>query len=129
MNTYPLQIADQTEVVVSTGMITPAGSIEQTIEQFQIYQELKERIGSPEDFQKIGDKHHPKKSFVRKVQRFFNVSCAIMQDERYEMEMEPSSLGSRKLERFIWEQELIKMEMELALLKKRRRKIQEKRSN
>jgi hypothetical protein len=46
-----------------------------------MYQELKRQIGTPDDFQKIGDKQHPKKSFVRKVQRFFNVSCEIIQDE------------------------------------------------
>jgi len=63
------------------GMIMPAGTIEQALEAFNQYQQLKERLGSKEDFQQIGDKQHPKKSFVRKVQRFFNVSCEIIQDE------------------------------------------------
>lgn len=63
------------------GMITPAGSIDQALEQFQLYQELKQKLGTPNDFQRIGEKQHPKKSFVRKVQRFFNISCEIRQDE------------------------------------------------
>lgn len=62
-------------------MITPAGSIKDAIDQFNLYQQMKQAIGQSEDFQKIGDKHHPKKSFVRKVQRFFNLSCEITQDE------------------------------------------------
>lgn len=62
-------------------MITPAGSIEQAPEQFQLYQELKQKLGTSNDFQQIGDKKHPKKSFVRKIQRFFNISCELLQDE------------------------------------------------
>lgn len=62
-------------------MIMPAGTVDQALEAFNQYQSLKQALGSSEDFQRIGDKHHPKKSFVRKVQRFFNVSCEIIQDE------------------------------------------------
>lgn len=65
----------------SQEMITPAGSIEQALEQFQLYQELKQKLGTSNDFQQIGDKKHPKKSFVRKIQRFFNISCELLQDE------------------------------------------------
>jgi hypothetical protein len=75
-----MQLVDA-EIVPSTRMITPAGSIEDAIYQFELYQELRKRIGTAGDFQQIGEKHHPKKSFVRKVQRFFNVSCEIIQDE------------------------------------------------
>ncbi|GGE16327.1 hypothetical protein GCM10011571_17500 [Marinithermofilum abyssi] len=63
------------------GLITPAASVEQTLEQFHIYQQMKSRLGTTDDFQNISGKQHPKKSFVRKVQRFFNVSCEIIQDE------------------------------------------------
>jgi hypothetical protein len=70
---------ERTEVLPATGMITPAGSIEQAIEQFELYQELKLRLGTADDFQQIGNKKHPKKSFVRKVQRFFNVSCEVVE--------------------------------------------------
>ncbi|MBD1373773.1 hypothetical protein IC620_15615 [Hazenella sp. IB182357] len=67
--------------VQNDGMITPAGTLDQAVEQFNLYQQMKTRIGQPDDFQAIGGKKHPKKSFVRKVQRFFNVSCEIVQDE------------------------------------------------
>src|SRR5690606_19146672 len=63
------------------GMITPAGSIDDAVQQFQLYQELKERLATPDDFQPIAGKQHPKKSFVRKVQRFFNISCELLRDE------------------------------------------------
>jgi len=62
-------------------MITPAGSIDDTVEQFKLYQELKEKLATKEDFQLIGKKNHPKKSFVRKIQRFFNLSCELLKDE------------------------------------------------
>ncbi|MBN2910800.1 hypothetical protein JQC72_14970 [Polycladomyces sp. WAk] len=78
-------MSEQTKLAVKqqqqNQMIMPAGTVEQALQAFQQYQELKHRLGSPEDFQQIGDKQHPKKSFVRKVQRFFNVSCEIIQDE------------------------------------------------
>jgi hypothetical protein len=79
-------MSEQTKLAVvkqqqQNQMIMPAGTVEQALEAFKQYQELKHRLGSPEDFQQIGDKQHPKKSFVRKVQRFFNVSCEIIQDE------------------------------------------------
>jgi hypothetical protein len=83
-----LQVVKQEESEYQPiGMITPAGSINDAIEQFNLYQKMKQAIGRPEDFQQIRSKktgevkHHPKKSFVRKVQRFFNLSCEIIQDE------------------------------------------------
>jgi hypothetical protein len=63
------------------GMITPAGSIEDALKQFNLYQELKHRLATDDDFQQIAGKKHPKKSFVRKVQRFFNLSCELLRDE------------------------------------------------
>lgn len=61
--------------------IMPAMSIEAAVEQWKQYQELKQRIGTDDDFQTIGSKKHPCKSFVRKCQRFFSVSCEILKDE------------------------------------------------
>ncbi|SEN53232.1 hypothetical protein [Lihuaxuella thermophila] len=83
MSQRHLQVVEnqQPAPVQNVGMITPAASLDEAIEQFHLYQQLKEKLGTPEDFQRIGDKQHPKKSFVRKVQRFFNVSCEIIQDE------------------------------------------------
>src|SRR5690606_16857772 len=65
----------------STGMITPAGSIDDAVQQFRLYQQLKEKLATDDDFQPIAGKKHPKKSFVRKVQRFFNISCELLRDE------------------------------------------------
>jgi len=65
----------------TTGMITPAGSIDDAVQQFRLYQQLKERLATEDDFQPIAGKKHPKKSFVRKVQRFFNISCELLKDE------------------------------------------------
>ncbi|SMO54453.1 hypothetical protein [Melghirimyces algeriensis] len=80
MNKNEVQAMEQ-----QPGLITPAGSLDQTVEQFRIYQQMKNKLGTRDDFQAIrtkeGVKNHPKKSFVRKVQRFFNLSCEIVQDE------------------------------------------------
>ncbi|MBA4544483.1 hypothetical protein H1164_16745 [Thermoactinomyces daqus] len=87
MSANHLSLVDQKQKPATTGMITPAGTIEQALEQFRLYQELKTRLGTEEDFQPFKNKktgevrNHPKKSFVRKVQRFFNLSCEITQDE------------------------------------------------
>jgi hypothetical protein len=62
-------------------LIKPAGTIQEAAEQFQLYQQLKEKLATKDDFQPIRGKKHPKKSFVRKVQRFFNLSCEIIRDE------------------------------------------------
>lgn len=73
---------DESQLSVSgQQLITPAGSIEEVLHQFQLYQQLKTNLATDEDFQVIGGKKHPKKSFVRKVQRFFNLSCEILRDE------------------------------------------------
>src|SRR5690606_39076711 len=84
-----LQVVEQQKPTATKqqqpGMIMPAGTVDQAIEAFNQYQDLKKKLGNNEDFQAIktkeGVKYHPKKSFVRKVQRFFNVSCEIIQDE------------------------------------------------
>ena len=83
--TKQLQVVDkqgqQPATVQGPGMITLAGSIDQMVEQFQLYQQLKTRLADKDDFQKIGKTQFPKKSFVRKIQRAFNLSCEIIQDE------------------------------------------------
>lgn len=76
MSKNEMQVMEQ-----QPGLITPAGSLDQTVEQFRIYQQMRSQLGTQDDFQRISGKLHPKKSFVRKVQRFFNLSCEIVQDE------------------------------------------------
>ena len=67
--------------VHSGGMITPAGTVDEAVAAFEDYQQLKGKLGSREDFTRIGSKAHPNKSFVRKVQRYFGISCSLVQDE------------------------------------------------
>jgi len=62
-------------------LILPAGTVDQATEAFEAYQQLKHRLAGPEDFQLIRGKQFPKKSFVRKVQRFFAISCELRRDE------------------------------------------------
>lgn len=69
------------EVVPMHGTVMPAMSIDDALEQWDQYQALKTKVGKAEDFQEIKGKAHPKKSFVRKAQRFFGVSCRITRDE------------------------------------------------
>lgn len=90
-----LQVIERQEVQpVQSQMIMPAGTIEDVVKQFHLYQELKTKLSTKDDFQTFKqkvkkpnggyewkDKAFPKKSFVRKVQRFFNISCEIIQDE------------------------------------------------
>lgn len=80
--TLPARIDGETgEVLPSRGAVLPAMSIDEALRQWDQYQALKTKVGQPDDFQNIKGKMHPKKSFVRKAQRFFSVSCAITRDE------------------------------------------------
>jgi hypothetical protein len=76
---------DNTELARRETFIQPAASMEQMIDAFKSYQLLRDRIGEPSDFQQIpsreGPRSFPKKSFVRKVQRYFGLSCEIIRDE------------------------------------------------
>lgn len=66
-------------------LIQPAGSIEEAVEAFQTYQSLRDKLGTPDDFQTIpargGNRTFPKKSYVRKVQRYFGLSAELIKDE------------------------------------------------
>ena len=67
--------------IVNPALITPVADVDEVIAAFNRYQELKERIAGPDDMVRIGKKMHPTKSFVRKVQKLFNLSCEIVSDE------------------------------------------------
>ncbi len=67
--------------VVNPALITPVADVDEVLRAFAQYQELKEKIAGPEDMVRIGNKMHPTKSFVRKVQKLFNLSCEIVSDE------------------------------------------------
>ena len=67
--------------VTESRLIQPAGTIEEALAGFHNYQELQSKLGTPDDFQSIGQRSFPKKSFVRKVQRYFGLSAEIIRDE------------------------------------------------
>lgn len=70
--------------VVPGRFITPATSVDEAVHAFEQYQSLKNQLGKPEDFQEIGGRRFPKKSFVRKIQRFFALSNPdVVRDEPY----------------------------------------------
>ena len=66
-------------------MITMGASIQEAKAQFEEYQQLREELATEDDIVKISGKEHPTKSFVRKVSRFFNLSCEITEDEAIEV--------------------------------------------
>lgn len=65
---------------VQQGIVMPLVSPEQAVQAFDAYQKLAERIMTPDDVQKIGDKEFKKKSFWRKCQRFFNLSLELVKE-------------------------------------------------
>jgi len=83
MNNEP-EVAEENQ----NQMITPGGTIEQAKEQFEQYQELREELATDDDIVNIKGKEHPTKSFVRKVSRFFNLSCELISDEPVEVDEE-----------------------------------------
>jgi hypothetical protein len=54
----------------------------EAVEAFNAYQQLAEKIQTPDDIQKIQGKDFRKKSFWRKIQRFFNLRIEIIKEER-----------------------------------------------
>ena len=76
---------EATELARRETFIQPATTIDTMVAAFAAYQSLRDKIGIPSDFQQIrgsgGTRSFPKKSFVRKVQKYFGLNCAIIRDE------------------------------------------------
>lgn len=68
-------------VVEQPTFIKAAGTIAEMKAAFREYQQLKTELADDNDFTTIGQKRHPNKSYVRKMQRFFNLSCELIRDE------------------------------------------------
>ena len=81
MSNEPTEIQE----VEPNNSITMGTSIQEAKEQFHEYQQLREELATEDDIVKISGKEHPTKSFVRKVSRFFNLSCEITEDEAIEV--------------------------------------------
>jgi hypothetical protein len=70
-------------VPARSSFVTPATDIDTAVAAFEEYQALKERLGTAEDFVQRGGKRIPKKSFVRKMQKFFGLSTSDLLREGY----------------------------------------------
>jgi len=66
-------------------IVMPAVSPEQALEAWKKYQALKEKIKTPEDIQLINGKEYLKKSYWRKVARFFNLSIEIVDEKKEDL--------------------------------------------
>jgi len=74
----PIQPANQL-------MVAPAVSAEEGIKIWKQYQDLKEKIKMPEDVQRIQGRDFLKKSYWRKIARFFNLSVEITEEKKEEL--------------------------------------------
>lgn len=73
-------VANLTPARIEHGsLIRPAASAAETVAVFREYVELGEKLLTPDDFQKIGDKNFRKKSAWRKLSTAFSVSCSIVE--------------------------------------------------
>lgn len=68
-------------------IVMPAVTPDEAVKEWQAYQELKKKIIAPEDVRKIKDKDFLKKSYWRKISRFFNLIVEII-NEYHEKEGE-----------------------------------------
>lgn len=68
-------------VAAPAGIIKGAGTVGEAVAAFDEYQQLRKQLMQDGDYADISGKKHPTKSFVRKLQRFFNLSVELIQDE------------------------------------------------
>jgi len=74
--------------IVKSGIVMPAVTSDEAVAAFQAYQDLAKKITLKEDIQMIktsqGARPFKKKSFWRKVQRYFNLSVEITEERKEE---------------------------------------------
>jgi len=56
-------------------------AVDDAVEAFEQYQELRNKLGDERDFVTIRGKEHPKKSWANKLARFFGISIEILDEE------------------------------------------------
>lgn len=81
---------------VGTQIVELAAAPEKILEHVRIFQELKERLLSKQDYQMIGEKKYIKKSGWRQIALAFNLSDEILKEERKQYKVENK-------EYFVWE--------------------------
>jgi hypothetical protein len=80
-NVAALAVRDDPEVT-GTALIRPAAGLDVIKEAFAEYQALRlQLLDKRDDFQRIGNKSHPKKSAWRKLSTAFGVSLSIVSKE------------------------------------------------
>jgi len=78
-----------TEIVaVDTAIILPSVTPEKAIEAWRQYQALKDSVKTKEDIQVIQGKEFLKKSYWRKIARFFNLSVAIVSEKETQIKID-----------------------------------------
>lgn len=75
------EIKPTTQVAVAP-IVEPAVTPIQALKSWENYQELKKKIIEPTDKQKIGNNIYLKKSYWRKIQKFFNLQLKCIKEER-----------------------------------------------
>lgn len=70
-------------MITQNSIVMPAVTPQQAIESWEKYQALKEKVKTKDDIQTISDKEFLKKSYWRKIARFFNLSVEVV-EERYD---------------------------------------------
>lgn len=63
-------------------IIRPIVKVEEALEAWKEYQDLKKKLASDGDFVKIQDKAHPTKQFANKISKFFGLSVQIVKAEK-----------------------------------------------
>jgi len=80
----------------SSVMLTPGGagtivrsvvSVDEAIQAWEEYNDLRRRIVSPSDIQKIADKEFLKKSYWRKLQKFFNLRLELLKESEKSLQV------------------------------------------
>lgn len=73
-------MADEIRDLVPQAIVMPAVSPEEALGAWKKYQDLRNKIIAPEDKQQIAGKEFLKKSYWRKLTRFFNLSVEILKE-------------------------------------------------
>ena len=68
-------------------IVRPAVSVEEAIAAWGQYKELRRQIIEPSDVQRIGDREFLKKSYWRKLEKFFNLRIQLMDESERPMKV------------------------------------------
>lgn len=77
-------MSETTELTKMPEVVLPAMSGDQALEVWSQYQDLINKVCTPEDYQEIQGKKMRKKSGWRKIATFFNLSTSIVSQERHD---------------------------------------------